>query len=116
MACSSCGKSASNRVGSTINTAIVFGEPDNQVYRARVIGDIPSLQTGAIKFVRGSMVQQLVDDGKLAILAGGVRTLPAPANGFTLYYVGDMGYTTIDAARVRSGQTGQEIEVRTFGQ
>lgn len=115
MTCSSCGKSASNRVGSTINTAIVFGEPEPQVYRAKVVGDIPSLQTGAIKFVRGSMVQQLVDEGKLSILAGSVRTLPQTA-GFTLYYVGDTGYTTIDAARVKSGQTGQEIEVRTFGQ
>ena len=60
MACSSCGKNSSSRVGNTLNTAIIFGDPTNEVHRARVIDDIPGMQTGSIKYVRGSMVQQLV--------------------------------------------------------
>ncbi len=116
MACSSCGKNSSSRVGNTLNTAIIFGDPTNEVHRARVIDDIPGMQTGSIKYVRGSMVQQLVDEGKLALLAGQARILPTRTSPYTLYYVGDIGYTTIEAARVRSGQVGLDIQVRTLGQ
>lgn len=115
MACSSCGASVATRVGNSINTAIVFGEPTSDVYRVRVMEDIPGIQMGAIKYVRGTGVQSLVDAGSLTILAGGSRTLPS-SGGYTLYYVGDVGYATMEAARVRSGQTGEEIVVRTFGQ
>lgn len=115
MACKSCGGSSVSRVGSTINTAIVFGEPNNEVYRVRVTGSIQGIQTGAVKYVRGAGVQDLVASGDMHILAGGPYQPSLPA-GYTLYYVGDIGYTTMDAARVRSGQTGEEVVVRTFGQ
>ena len=115
MACSSCGKSFASRVGNTVNTAIVFGEPDNEVIRVRVTGDVKGIQLGAVKYVRGTGVQALIDDGALTRLAGGPYTVTGGTGGFTLYYVGDVGYTTMEAARVRSGQTGEEIVVRTFG-
>jgi hypothetical protein len=115
MACSSCGKSYAARIGNTINTAIVFGEPTNEVIRVRVVGDVSGISRGAVKYVRGSGVQSLVDDGTFAKLAGGPYTLATPG-GYTLYYVGSVGYATMEAARVRSGQTGEEIVVRTFGQ
>lgn len=113
--CSSCGKNAAARVGVTLNTAIVFGEPLPDVFRVRVTGDIPGILTGAIKYVRGTGVQQLIDDGKVVVLAGGSRPLPPKPNGTTLYYVGNIGYSDIGTARVRSGQSGDEIVVRTFG-
>lgn len=113
MACRSCGAAASSRVGNSVNTAIVFGDPAPEVYRVRVMQDMPGLQGGAIKYVRGTNVQQLVDDGYFTILSGGTRA--AVSGGITLYYVGDVGYTTLEAARVRSGQTGEEIVVRAFG-
>jgi hypothetical protein len=115
MGCSSCGKSFATRVGNSLNTAIVFGEPTNDVVRVRFMASVPGIQAGAIKYVRGSGVQALVEDGTLALLAGGSHTLPS-ANSYVLYYVGSVGYTTMEAARVRSGQTGEEIVVRTFGQ
>ncbi len=115
MGCSSCGKSAAAQVGVTLNTAIVLGQPDDQVYRVRVTGDIGGLQVGAIKYVRGTMVDGLVEEGKLVVLAGAPRTLPAPRPGTSLYYVGKIGYTDLPAARVRSGQTGDEIVVRSLG-
>ncbi len=113
--CGICGKNAAAHVGVTLNTAIVFGEPTPDVFRVRVLGDIPGILSGAIKYVRGSGVQQLIDDGKIAVLAGGARRLPTRPNGTTLYYVNGIGYTDIGTARVRSGQDGGEIVVRTFG-
>lgn len=115
MACSSCGKSFATRVGNSLNTAIVFGEPTSDVTRVRFMDDVPGVQAGAIKYVRGTGVQALIDDGTLAILAGGSHVLPS-GGSYVLYYVGSVGYTTMEAARVRSGQTGEEIVVRTFGQ
>lgn len=115
MGCSSCGKNAGARVGNTLNTAIVLGEPAPDVFRVRVLGDIGGLQTGAIKYVRGSNVQTLADEGKLAILAGAPRQVPLGRSGSELYYVGNIGYTSLPAARVRSGQTGEEIVVKAIG-
>lgn len=114
MGCSSCGKSAGARVGNTLNTAIVLGEPHPDVHRVRVTGDIGGLQTGAIKYVRGTNVQTLAAEGKLAILAGAPRRVGAQRPGTQLYYVGAIGYTSLPAARVRSGQTGEEIVVKTI--
>lgn len=114
MACSSCGKNATARVGSTLNTAIVFGEPTNDVVRIRVSGEVPGMQVGAIKYVRGTGVQDLVDSGKFQMLAGGTRQIPAPKPGTSLYYVDGIGYTDMSAARVRSGQVGKDIVVRTL--
>lgn len=115
MACTSCGANIASRAGSSLNSAIIFGEPTDEVHRVRVMEDLPGLQMGAVKYVRGTHVQQLVDEGKLSILAGGSRVLPRRAGGVTLYYVGDVGYSTMEQARVRAGQTGEEIVVRTFG-
>lgn len=114
MGCSSCGKNAAARVGLTLNTAIVFGDPTPEVYRVRVVGNVPGLQTGAIKYVRGTGVQALVESGDLAMLAGSPRTLASQAQGSALYYVGNIGYTSLETARVRSGQSGEEIVVRTL--
>jgi len=116
MACSSCGKSFATRVGNSVNTAIVFGDPESEVIRVRVTGEIKGIAIGAVKYVRGSGVQQLIDDGAMAKLAGGPYVVSSSPGGYTLYYVGDVGYTTMEAARVRSGQTGEEIVVRTFGE
>lgn len=114
MACSSCGKNVSQRVGNTANTAIVFGVPTNEVIRVRVAQAIPGMNVGAIKYVRGEGVQHYLDNGSLIALAGGKRTLPSPRRGSALYYVGEIGYTEMGAARVRSSQTGEEIVVRTL--
>lgn len=114
MACSSCGKNAAARVGNTLNTAIVFGDPAPDVFRVRVTGEIQGLLVGAIKYVRGTGVQDLVDSGKLAILAGGSRKLPDPKPGTSLYYVNEIGYTDLGAARVRAKQLGVDIVVRTL--
>ena len=116
MACSSCGKSSATRVGNSINAAIVFGDPTAEVIRVRVTGEVRGIQLGAVKYVRGTGVQPLIDSGVLTKLAGGPYALPSSSTGYTLYYVGDVGYTTLEAARVRSGQTGEEIIVRTFGE
>lgn len=113
MACGSCGRAAATRAGNSVQNAIVFGDPTNEVLRVRVTGSIAGLQKGAIKYVRGTGVADLVDDGDIAVLAGGARTVTG--SGPTLYYVGDVGYATMEAARVRSGQTGEEIVVRSFG-
>jgi len=114
MACSSCGKNASTRVGTSPNTAIVYGEPTRDVVRIRVLLDGAGLQVGAVKYVRGDGVEALIEAGIIAPLTGGRMSLPT-SGGFTLYYVGGVGYPSIDAARMRSGQTGEEIVVRTFG-
>ena len=114
MACSSCGKNVSQRVGTTVNTAIVFGAPTNEVIRVRVAQPIPGMNVGAIKYVRGEGVQHYLETGALVQLAGGPRPAPAPRPGTALYYVGEIGYPDIGAARVRSGQTGEEIVVKTL--
>ena len=116
MACSSCGKSYAARVGNSLNSAIVFGDPTNEIVRIRVSRDVTGMSLGAVKYVRGTGVQALIDDGRFTLLAGGPYLLPSSTTGYTLYYVGDTGYTTLEAARVRSGQTGEEIVVRTFGE
>lgn len=113
MACSSCGRAAATRAGNSVNNAIVFGDPTNEVFRVRVTGNAAGLQKGAIKYVRGTGVTELVDAGEISVLAGGARTVTG--SGPTLYYVGNVGYSTMEAARVRSGQTGEEIVVRSFG-
>lgn len=115
MACSSCGGGGSARVGSTINTAIIFGDPTNEVIRVRVDGDVAGIQRGAIKYVRGTNVAELLDDGTLIRLAGSSRMLPPLRPGTSLYYVGGVGYPDMASARVRSGQTGEDIVVRTLG-
>lgn len=115
MACSSCSRSAASRAGNNPGNAIVFGEPTNEALRVRVTGDVAGLQSGAIKYVRGSDVASLVADGKIEILAGAPRTLTPAQAKQRLYYVGGVGYTTMDVARVRSGQVGEEIVVRSVG-
>lgn len=113
MACSSCGRAISYRAGNSPQTALVLGEPTPLIVRVRVINSIPGLAAGAVKYVRGENVDALVASGDLAVLAGGSRALP-PGTTTTLYYVGDVGYTTVDAARVQSQVTGEDIVVRTF--
>jgi hypothetical protein len=113
MACSSCGKNVSQRVGSTANTAIVFGAPTNQVIRVRVV-EVPGMIVGSIKYVRGEGVQHYLDTGALVALAGGTRSLPPAKPGAALYYVGEIGYPDMGSARVRASQTGEEIVVRTL--
>lgn len=115
MACSSCGRAAASRAGNSPNNAIVFGEPSNEALRVRIMRSVAGLQPGAIKYVRGDGVHELAADGVLNILAGGTRVLSASAAAQTLYYVGGVGYSTMEAARVRSGQSGEEIIVRTMG-
>lgn len=115
MACASCGKAQASRAGNSASSAIVFGTPTPTVQRVRVTGSVPGLAQGAIKYVRGDGVQGYIDSGDIAVLAGGSRTLPS-GSGSTLYYVGVIGYTTIEAARVQSSTTGEDIVVRSFGQ
>ena len=115
MACSSCGRAAASRAGNSPTNAIVFGEPTSQAVRVRVTGSVAGLQQGAIKYVRGSGVDQLVADGSIDVLAGAPRVLTAAQANQRLYYVGDVGYATMDGARVRSGQVGEDIIVRSFG-
>jgi hypothetical protein len=112
--CRTCGGSSSNRVGSTVNTAIIFGEDNRIVYRARITGDVPGMQTGAVKYVTGTGVQDLVDDGLIMIIAGSERKLAPKATGYVLYYVGDVGFPTLDGARVHSAYTGLDIVERSF--
>lgn len=113
--CSGCGGSAGNHIGNTLNTAIVLGEPELDVYRVQVTGSVAGLNQGAVKYVRGSNVMALVESNDLRLLAGGPRRLASPRRGTTLYYVDGIGYTDMGAARVRSGQTGEDIVVRTIG-
>lgn len=114
MGCSSCGKNPSARVGSTANTAIIFGANNNEVIRVRVTQEIPGMVVGSIKYVRGEGVQQHLDSGALVQLAGGRRQVQSPRPGTVIYYVGDMGYTDLPAARVQSSKTGEEIVVKTL--
>ena len=114
MACSSCGRAASSRAGNTPSNSIVLGEPTNEAVRVRVMNSFAGLQIGAIKYVRGTNVDQFVADGFIDILAGGPRILTAAQANQTLYYVGEFGYATMDAARVRSKQTNEDIVVRSF--
>jgi hypothetical protein len=113
MACSTCGKAVSYRAGNSPATAIVLGDPTPVILRVRVLRVLPGLPAGAVKYVRGENVDALVQDGSLMLLAGSNRVV-APGTQTTLYYVGDVGYTTIDAARVQSQVTGEDIVVRTF--
>lgn len=114
MGCSSCGRAAASRAGNTPSNSIVFGEPTNDAVRVRVMQSVAGLQPGAIKYVRGDGVDELVEAGSLSVLAGGIRSLAASAAAQTLYYVDGVGYATMDAARVRSGQSGMDIVVRSM--
>ena len=115
MACSSCGRAAASRAGNSPSNSIVFGDPTNEAVRVRVLDGVAGLQSGAIKYVRGTGVDDLVADGKIDVLAGAPRVLSAAQTNQRLYYVGSVGYATMDAARVRSGQVGEDIVVRSFG-
>lgn len=116
MGCSSCGGGgAAMRVGNTHNNAILFGEPDGDIRRVRFNSDTHGIQAGAVKYVRGSGVQGLIDDGVVSVLAGGSYSAPS-MSGMTFYYVDGVGYATMEAARLRAGQTGKEIIVKTFGE
>lgn len=99
-----------------MNTAIIIGDIDNEVRRVRFTQDFAGVMQGAVKYVRGSDVDQLVEDGVLIVLAGGRRTVAPPRTGTSLYYVGDIGYTDLATARVRSAQTGEDIIVKTIGE
>lgn len=116
MGCSSCGKSNAARAGNTANTAIIFGDVDSEVRRVRFAEDVSGVMQGAIKYVRGTGVEELVETGKLIPLAGGVRTVAPFRRGTSIYYVDGVGYTDMSTARVRSGQTGSEIVVKTIGE
>lgn len=115
MGCSSCGKSNAARAGNTANTAIIIGDLDGDVRRVRFALDFAGILQGAVKYVRGTGVQALLDDGTLIALAGGARVGSALRTGTSLYYVDGVGYTDLSTARVRSGQTGSEIVVKTVG-
>lgn len=115
MGCSSCGKSSAARAGNTANTAIIFGDIDNEVRRVRFAEDISGIMQGAVKYVRGAGVQAYLDDGSLIQLAGGARAVPVLRSGTSLYYVDGVGYTDMATARVRSSQVGSEIVVKTIG-
>lgn len=115
MGCSSCGKSNAARAGNTANTSIIIGEIDPDVRRVRFAQDFAGILQGAVKYVRGTGVQALLDDGTLIALAGGARTGNPLRNGTSIYYVDGVGYMDLATARVRSGQTGHEIEVKTIG-
>jgi hypothetical protein len=113
--CGSCGGGGGgSRAGATRNNAIVFGEPEPEVIRVTFLQSAGGQAAGATKYVRGSGVQELIDTGVLAQLSGNTYTLPERYSK-TLYYVGDVGFSSMNEARVRSGQTGEEIVVRSFG-
>lgn len=116
MGCSACQKAAASRAGDAPHNAIVLGAPSGATaYRVKVLTrGIPGLLLGAVKYVRGSSVQGFFDDGTLELL-NAVALTPhnARRGGGKLYYVGDVGYTDIAAARVRSGETGLPIQERT---
>lgn len=114
MGCTSCGKSHANRAGNTANTAIIFGDPNNDVIRVRFATDVSGIKQGAVKYVRGTGVDTLVDNGDIIPMAGGVRPVAPFRSGTSLYYVDGVGYTDIATARSRSIQTGSEIIVRTI--
>lgn len=118
MACSSCQKAAARRAGSSATNALILGSTtlESEVYRVKVLKPgIPGLLVGAIKYVTGDGIVPYVDNGTLQILST-ISNVRRAASGSVvkLYYVGELGYTSIDAARVRSEETGLPIEEKVI--
>jgi hypothetical protein len=113
MACASCGKARASRAGNSPSSAIIFGDVTDEVVRVRFTGDVPGFQPGSIKYVRGSALQDYYDDGRLTLLSGSSRDLPLGSQT-VVYYVGQIGFTTIEAARIQSKVTGEDISVVTL--
>ena len=109
MACSSCMKAAARRAGSAPYNALVLGESNNDVYRVKIItSNINGLMPGSIKYVRGSEVLDFAASGDIEIL-NEANSHRAARTGSKVFYVGELGYTDLAAAQVRSEETGLPI-------
>lgn len=112
MGCSGCSAGlAHNNQGRTINTAIIVGQPNSEVVKAKVVQEYQGLIVGWEKYFRGTKVQHLVDEGVLVITAGGSHS-PLPSTVKDIYYVGGIGYHRLSDAREARRRTGMRIEVR----
>lgn len=108
MACSSCMKSAARRAGSAAYNPLTLGEAVGNTYRVKVLtSNIPGLPQGSVRYIRGSQVEQYVESGDLQILQ--TSTNHRRSRSTKLFYVGDLGYSELQAAQVRSEETGLPI-------
>lgn len=108
MACSSCQKSAAARAGNNVGNAIILGDWTDEVWRVKAIQPIGGIPIDAVKYVRGATVLELVDEGSFELLST-ISNMPGRNRNKSpkkLWYVGNVGYTSYAAAKVRSEQVG----------
>lgn len=115
--CGSCERKQAGRLGSTYQTALIFGEPvaGAETTRVKIMqAGFVGLRLGDRRYVTGDAVDQLVEDGVLARLGGTYPT--AVPEGKVWYQVGSVGYLVFVGARVRSEETGEDIVERHVGE
>lgn len=100
-----------------MGNALVLGDWTDEAWRVQAKETVSGITAGGTKYVRGTEVQALIDEGKLVSMQK-ITNMPAARRNRhrkKVWYVDGVGYPSVAAAQVKAEELGLPVEERMTG-